>query len=294
MSNFWGKRKARLAGAVSLICAGPLIWVLAAGFAFAGGAGSAFAQSELAPAGREVIETRLTQFATENGQRRARLRAIFQEAGCEGQSLADQPVHRSRVPNLVCTLPGTTGSVIVVGAHFDFVGAGKGVADNWSGAALLPTLFENLRGQTRRHTFVFVAFSDEEKGLKGSRSYVRRLTPEQKAGTRAMVNLDSLGLSRSKVWFSRADPKLADALYRVAGSMNVALETFNLDRLGSSDSEPFRKGKIPSITIHSLTKETRGILHSYRDDLQVIRLDDYYETYRLVPAYLALLDTALE
>jgi hypothetical protein len=40
-----------------------------------------------------------------------------------------------------------------------------------------------------------------------------------------------------------------------------------------------------------LTQATLPILHSSRDQLSQIKEDDYYETYRLLSAYLAYLDT---
>jgi hypothetical protein len=46
--------------------------------------------------------------------------------------------------------------------------------------------------------------------------------------------------------------------------------------------------------IHSVTSTTLPILHSTRDSLDVIRMDDYYDSYRLVVACLAYLDPFLE
>ncbi|PYX12095.1 MAG: hypothetical protein DMG85_03465, partial [Acidobacteria bacterium] len=62
--------------------------------------------------------------------------------------------------------------------------------------------------------------------------------------------------------------------------------------IGSSDAESFTKRKIPRITIHSLTQETWNarILHTSKDKLSAMRLDDYYQTYRLLAAYVAYLD----
>ncbi len=257
-------------------------------------AGPLLAQDEPAPVPREVLQARLHRFANSNAERRNNLQALFEEAGCGDDRLSDQPVKRSLLPNVICTLPGATDSVILVGAHFDFRGAGQGAADNWSGAALLPSLFQGLRDRPRRHTFVFVSFTDEEKGLRGSKEYAKRLKPADRARVRAMVNLDTLGLSASKVWSSRADPELAALLFRVAHSLNLPLERFNFERLGASDSESFRKRKIPSITIHSLTRENHPILHSSRDQVGAIQPDSYYDTYRLVAAYLARLDAERE
>lgn len=242
------------------------------------------------PVARETVEARLRQLVTKNEERRANLAKLFQEAGCNGEQLSEQPVKGSREGNVICTLSGTGEGTILVGAHFDQTGAGKGAADNWSGASLLPTLFESLRDRPRRHTFVFIGFTDEEIGLKGSSFYARKLTKEEKAKVRAMVNLDTLGLSSTKFWASRSDPALMTALLRVALAMKLPAQGVNFEQIGSTDSESFRTRKIPSITIHSVTQETLSVLHSAHDTLDAVRLDDYYDTYRLIAAYLAYLD----
>lgn len=243
---------------------------------------------------RALIEQRLAAFSTTGARRHASLKKLFEEAGC-GQHLADRAVKGERIPNLECTLPGATDSVIIVGAHFDFRGDGQGVADNWSGAALLPSLFQGLAAQPRRHTFKFVGFTEEEEGLVGSKFYAKKLTREQILRTRAMVNLDTLGLSTTRVWLSRADSKLSHLLDLVAQTLNLPVHVLNMDQLGSTtDSESFRERRIPSITIHSLTPDTRPILHSARDVWDAVRIEEYYETYRLVNHYLALLDTQLD
>lgn len=243
------------------------------------------------PVSREVVEARLQQFETSNAKRKVALARIFQEAGCTGERLHEEKVKGSGLPNVVCTLPGETETIILVGAHYDLAERGKGVVDNWTGAALLPTLLESLADQPRRHTFVFVGFTDEEKGLVGSKFYVSQLTGEEKQKIRAMVNLDTLGLSPTKVWVNRADRKLLTALGAVASAMKLPLQGVDVDKVGSSDSESFAQQKIPAITIHSVTQETFAILHSVKDRPDAVRLDDYYQSYHLIAGYLAYLDT---
>lgn len=240
-----------------------------------------------------TIEERLKSAVRNNAERQVKLHQLFEDAGCKGTTLTDLPVKGSKSPNVICRLAGESDSVIVVGAHFDKVDAGEGVVDNWSGASLLPTLFESLNAETRHHTFVFIGFTDEEKGMVGSEEFVKKLTPVDRSHIRAMINLDSLGLSPTKVWLSHADKELAAELNDVAQSMKLPLAGVNVEQVGSADSESFAKRKIPSLTIHSVTQETYPILHSANDTLAAIHLDDYYATYRLVAAYLSYLDQKL-
>ena len=75
--------------------------------------------------------------------------------------------------------------------------------------------------------------------------------------------------------------------------MKLPLAGVNVDNIGSTDSEQFRAPDIPAITIHSITQETWPILHTPKDRFSAIRLDEYYQTYRLLAAYLAFLDAKL-
>jgi hypothetical protein len=243
---------------------------------------------------REVIEARLGKYAGDNRQREATLKQMFSEAGCSDQQISEQPVARSKQPNVICTLRGNSDKVIIVGAHFDRVSQGDGVVDNWSGASLLPSLYEAIKVEPRRHTYIFIGFTDEEKGEMGSHFYVQKMTKDEVADTDAMVNLDTLGLAPSEVWISHSDKKLANALATIASQMNAPLSAVNVERVGSSDGEQFAERNIPRITVHSLTQEAWNahILHTSKDRISAMRLDDYYQSYRLLAAYLAYLDEA--
>jgi hypothetical protein len=244
------------------------------------------------PVSRQMIEERLGAYKGSNPQREATLKRLFSEAGCDGENLSEQDVKGSKLPNVVCKLPGSSGRVIIVGAHFDHVAESDGVVDNWRGASLLPSLYEAIRKVPRKHTYIFTGFTDEEKGEVGSRYYARQMTKEQVAATDAMVNMDPLGLAPTEVWTSHSDKQLVHALAYMAELMKSPISGEDVDKVGSSDSVQFSERKIPSITIHSLTQKTwdAGILHLSKDKLSETKMDDYYQTYRLVAGYLAYLD----
>ena len=241
----------------------------------------------------QVLEQRLRSYKGNDSEREATVKNLFQAAGCPEGKLTEQPVTGSKQPNVICILPGSGDAVIVVGAHFDHVDAGDGVVDNWSGASMLPSLYQALKTETRKHTFIFVAFTEEEKGLVGSRFYVNSLTADEVKKIDAMVNMDTLGLGPTEVWVSRSDQKLVRALNGMAQALKLPLTGVNVDRVGKSDEESFIDKKIPTITIHSLTQTTLGILHSSKDNYSAVHFGDYYNSYRLLSGYLVLLDNGL-
>lgn len=113
---------------------------------------------------KETVISRLHQAARNNTERENELKKLFEETGCTGQWLEEQPVKRVKIPNLICTLTGQTEARILVTAHTDHVNAGDGIVDNWSAASMLPDLYESLREAPRRHTFLFIGFTQEEEG----------------------------------------------------------------------------------------------------------------------------------
>ncbi len=117
--------------------------------------------------------------------------------------------------NVIGTLAGKgdlADETVVVGAHYDHVGMGgygslapgtiaihNGADDNASGTsamlAIARNMVDGLRNVDSHRRFVFIAFTGEERGLLGSKHYVRnpRFPIES---TVAMINLDMVGRIR--------------------------------------------------------------------------------------------------
>src|SRR5690348_9202882 len=112
---------------------------------------------KLAPS---VIEERLDRAVDKNSERERTLAELFQNVGCNQEKLVEQRVKGSRTPNLICTLRGTEDATVIVGAHYDKAADGHGAVDNWSGASLLPSLFQALNSKARRLTFILIGFTD--------------------------------------------------------------------------------------------------------------------------------------
>ena len=239
------------------------------------------------------VEQRFSSGPQKNKDRMEQMVKLFESAGCTGENLQLQRVSGEKLSNVICIKPGASESRIVIGAHFDCIEKGRGVIDNWSGASMLPSLFESLNQVTRQHTLVFVAFSDEEKGLIGSHHFVSKLKREDREQIRAMINLDSLGTGPTKVEVVRGDKELINAIGMVAGSLKLPLAAVNLHQVGRSDSDSFQDAKIPALSVHSLTADTFKVLHNSRDNWDAVKMEDYYLSYRLMTALVAYLDQTL-
>src|SRR5215471_6391797 len=148
----------------------------------AGAQNSRIASEKISPV---LIQQRLEAVVPKLRDRRVALEAMFREAGCDGDNLTTQKISGSSEPNIICSLPAAEGTAttIVVGGHYDKVSAGMGAVDDWSGAALLPSLYQSLKGQPRHHRYVFIAFTGEEECLSGSTGYLHNLTYAVQANT---------------------------------------------------------------------------------------------------------------
>src|SRR6185369_4145350 len=163
-----------------------------------------------------ILQERLRLAHPKNEERYRRLKALFAQAGCTDAVRQEQKVGGSKEPNMICRVPGDGEHPrkIIVGAHFDAVG-GDGVIDNWSGAILLPTLYDVIGRHPRRHTFEFIGFAAEEKGLLGSRAYVHALPKEERQQIAAVIILDSLGLTPTKCWVHGSTMELVNDAARL-------------------------------------------------------------------------------
>jgi hypothetical protein len=241
------------------------------------------------------LESSVQQVPEKNMDRIERLRQLFQQAGCGSEYLEVSHHGGTPYPNVICTLPGRSPYTIVVGANVDKPPDGKGVVDNWTGAAMLPHLYRSLAASERQHSFLFIGFGHVLKDEQGSRGYLRRLGAERRDRIRAMVNLKGLGLGPTSIWSTQADRNLRQDLHAVAKAIGLPLEQVRFFRNVNADSEAFLFWGIPSITITSYTKRNAHVLeHPIRDrDASQLDLPAYYDSARLLSLFLAYLDDTL-
>ncbi len=171
--------------------------------------------------------------------------------------------------NVIGVLPGTRsdweGESVVVAAHYDHLGFGwpdarsgeegklhPGADDNASGVAVLLELAALLGGQLEpQRTVVFVAFSGEEWGLRGSRHYTETMQRWPVSKALAAVNLDSVGhLGDGKILVLGSGS--ADEWVHINRGIGftTGIESQSVqDDLGSSDQKSFLDAGIPAVQI---------------------------------------------
>jgi len=84
---------------------------------------------------------------------------------------------------------------------------------------------------------------------------------------------------------------LGGGLNGMAVALKVPLTGANIDWIAEFHEGPFVEHQVPTITVHSLIKSMPlPLLHLYKDNYSAVHFDDYYKSYRLLSAYLVLLD----
>jgi hypothetical protein len=226
--------------------------------------------------------------------RAERLEALFQEAGCGAHTTSELPGGTPEA-NVVCTLPGRIPGTIVVGANLDRASDGIGAVDNWSGVALLPSLYRAVAAEPREHTYLFAGFAHVALRQRGSRQFLRHLGEKGRAQIRGMVNLKGLGLGTTAIWTTMADRNLRQDLFAVTKALDLPLRETRFFSNVSVDSRSFRYYGIPTLTVHSFDRKSARVLAQPIIDRSPDRIDrsDYFDTARTLAVYLAYLDDTL-
>jgi hypothetical protein len=172
--------------------------------------------------------------------------------------------------------PVLRDETVIIGAHRDHFGwqAGllfAGADDNASGTALIlevARLFTTTNLKPKR-SLLFVSFSGEERGLLGSKLYVR--TPSLPLEmTVAMINIDHVGVGNGSltVGVSHMPKSLAKEATELAGlTNNVKLYGF----FPGGDHVPFAKVNVPTVAV--VSSGTHHSFHQPSDTAETIQLN---------------------
>ena len=111
--------------------------------------------------------------------------------------------------NVIAEIPGKREEYIVLSAHYDTTSLSHGAYDNMSGCAGLLGIMEQLKDKELNYGLRFVFCGSEERGLLGSKAYVRDHESElEKAALN--INLDMIGTYLGKfIACVSAEDKLA-------------------------------------------------------------------------------------
>jgi hypothetical protein len=208
--------------------------------------------------------------------------------------------------NIVGFVPGTTGQCVLVGAHYDHLGAVEG--DDNSGANFYPGADDNASGVAglleicrrwtqrppQRRGLVAVAFACEEDGLLGSLWLADHL-PAPRDSVVAMVNMDMIGRRGfsnmresarpdavpdsvfAAAYYSASSPRLRDIIHSASDLVSLNLDIHPVNSFAHfGDAASFFQQQIPTIHIFS------GFHSDYHQPTDTIDKLDFGKMVRMV------------
>lgn len=148
--------------------------------------------------------------------------------------------------NVIAELPGKNGKFITLTAHYDSTALSHGSYDNMSGCIGLLGVMEALKDEELNYGLRFVFCGSEERGLLGSKAYVRDHENELE-DVALNINLDMIGTYLGKlISCVTAEEKLAGYISYLASELGFPVSA----RTGvySSDSTSFADKGVPALS----------------------------------------------
>lgn len=202
-----------------------------------------------------------------------------------------------RTSNVVGWIRGAAepDSFIVISAHYDHLGMMgnqtyfPGANDNASGVAMLLDL---VRHYTRDDvepppvSLVFIAFSGEEAGLKGSRHFADNpLFPLKRI--KAMINLDMIGSGSQGITIVNGHELtgISRAFEEINNEMKLVRYVTRRSAACNSDHCPFYEKGVPAVFIYTSGKEYSEY-HNVWDRAPDVPLTAYEELFVLLTEFI--------
>ena len=179
-----------------------------------------------------------------------------------------QTVSTSMSHNLVCDIKGESDDVIVLTAHYDSVPYSKGAYDNATGSVGIFAIANELKDKKLKHSLRFVWCGSEERGLLGSKAYVRD-HKEELDNIKLCINIDMIGNTMGS---SHAVCTSEEAFvhYLEYHSRMVGFPLGVKQGVYSSDSTPFADAGIPAVSFARWAAPGTGAIHSRVDVIEHI------------------------
>ena len=247
-----------------------------------------------------IVQQRLNPVPSTQNDRIDKLRKQFLAAKVYGPvQVQEQLVPGQMEPNLICTLPGSGDSTIIVAVNTAYKGRGDEARVNWATLEIVPLLLESVAGFASRHTLVFVAFSGEKGKYSGATFYLDQLSKDQRRKIDALIELDHIGRMAPSYAPQSSSYVLGRRLRLAAFTLQFEIPQIffypNGSVVGTGPiADAFEKAKIPAITIYSRDHSDlpQNAINGISPEVHEFDIDpkSYYDTYVLLCAYLRQID----
>ena len=197
--------------------------------------------------------------------------------------------------NIMAQLPGTVpDSFVVFSAHYDHLGMMgsramfPGASDNASGTAMLLYLARYYAAHPQRYSILFIAFSGEEAGLRGSQYFVAH-PPVPLSSIKFLVNMDIMGDATDGVTVVNATefPAQFALLSQVNDEQKYLPVIKSRGKAANSDHYYFSESGVPAFFLYS--NGGKGYYHDIFDTAAELSLNNIDGVVRLLIGFAAAL-----
>lgn len=189
-----------------------------------------------------------------------RVRIVIRQREYEGES-----------HNVVAELPGKRDEWITLSAHYDTTALSHGSYDNMTGCVGLLGVLDALKNKPLNYGLRFVFCGSEERGLLGSKAYVRDHEAELEK-IALNINLDMIGTIMGKfIACVSAEEKLANYIEYMGAELGFPVGAKT--GVYSSDSTPFADKGVPALSFARLASGSVAPIHCRFDRPDVLSMD---------------------
>lgn len=196
-----------------------------------------------------------------------------------------EQIEEKKVPNVVGMIEGgdpeLKKELVIVGAHFDHLGAFEGQGDvifngaddNASGTSALLELARLFsEGDKPKRTMMFVAFSAEELGLLGSEAFTKQIDMD---AVRFMINFDMIGRNSDKPLSIIGDgfsTEMEATMAPIAENLDLSLEFTGMNYFGASDHDHWYRANRPFLFFFAGLHDDYHMLSDHVEHLDFARM----------------------
>ena len=194
---------------------------------------------------------------------------LVKAGGRRAHIVIDEEEYEGESRNVVAALPGRTEETIVLSAHYDSTFLSHGAYDNMTGSiGLLGILEAMARTAPNRYGLVFLFAGSEERGLLGSKAYVRDHESEL-SRVALNINLDMIGSLMGRfLACCTAEEKLVHYVNYICSEIGFGMDAYQ--GVYSSDSTPFADRGVPALSFARIASNTIAPIHNRYDTMAVV------------------------
>jgi Zn-dependent M28 family amino/carboxypeptidase len=177
--------------------------------------------------------------------------------------------------NVVAELPGRREEYITLSAHYDTTSLSHGAYDNMTGCVGLLGVMEALKDKKLNYGLRFVFCGSEERGLLGSKAYVKDHESEMEK-TALNINLDMIGSIMGRfIACVTAEDKLAGYIGYMGAELGFPIAAWA--GVYSSDSTSFADKGVPALSFARLAPRSQATIHNRYDTKEILSPDQIME-----------------